>query len=411
LAEFSLLREELRRAWHELRGAELSPARAAAAVGIGLFIGSQPIFGCHTPLVLIICLWFRLDAAICWVAANISNPFFAPALLTIEVQVGALVRTGSLIRIDHEFAELGLAGFVRAFAGDLFLGAPFVGLALAAGGGLITYGGVALKRRFSPGQKRKPYRLPPNAPPWVQAVERVAARYAPLEDATPAQKTRFHYVRTKLLGDPVARLIADIEGAREGVLGEVLDIGTGAGQLPILLLELGRATKVRGFDWDAAKVEDAKRAAQLRDAGKAAESGSAAQDPGSPGAAEAEFWRDDARSAALGEADTVMLIDLLHYFRIDEQDAILRRAAAAVRPGGRILVREADTEQGLRSTVTRIEEAIFTTLRFNRGERVRFRPSSEITGILAELGFTCRVVPAWGKTPFSNVLIVGSRAG
>jgi uncharacterized protein (DUF2062 family)/SAM-dependent methyltransferase len=411
LAEFSLIREELRRAWHELRGAELSPARAAAAVAIGLFIGSQPIFGLHTPLVLFICLWFQLDAAICWVAANISNPFFAPALLTLEAQVGAFVRTGSFMRIDREFAELGFWSFAGKYVGELFLGAPIVGLALAAVGGAITYVSVAHKRRSNPGRKRVPYRLPANAPPWVCAVERVAGRYAPAEGATPAQKTRFHYVRMKLLGDPVARLIADIEGDREGVLGEVLDIGTGAGQLPILLLELGRATKVRGFDWDAAKIEDAKRAAKLADAGKAAESGPPAQDQEAAGEAQAEFWRDDARSAPLGEADSVMLIDLLHYFRIDEQDAILRRAAAAVRPGGRILVREADTEQGLRSTITRIEEAIFTTLRFNRGERVRFRPSSEITKILMELGFTCRVVPAWGKTPFSNVLIIGTRAG
>ncbi|HLM71816.1 MAG TPA: DUF2062 domain-containing protein, partial [Polyangiaceae bacterium] len=381
-----------------LRGAELSPARGAAAVAIGLFVGSLPIFGCHTPLVLIICLWFRLDAAICWVAANISNPFFAPALLTIEVQVGAFVRTGSLIRMDVEAAKLGIGGFIKEFGGDLFLGAPFVGLALAAVGGGLTFAGLTLKRKLSPGSKRPPYRLPESAPPWVKAVERVAARYAPQseESATPAQKTRFHYVRFKLLGDPIARLIADIEGSHDGVLGEVLDIGTGAGQLPLLLLELGRATRVRGVDWDEAKIEDAKKAAQGGSRGDAE-------------ARDAEFERADAREAEHKPADTVMLIDLLHYFRIEEQNDILRRAAAAVRPGGRILVREADTEQGWRSAVTRVEEAIFTTLRFNRGERVRFRPSSEIAGILRELGFSCRVVPAWGKTPFSNVLVIGNR--
>lgn len=394
MAEFSLFKEEVRRAWRELRGADLSPARGAAAVAIGLFIGSQPIFGCHTPLVLIICLWFELDAAICWVAANISNPFFAPALFTAEVQAGALVRTGSLIRMDLEFAELGLMGFLKAFGGYLLVGAPFVGLGLALVGGSLTYAGIAWKRKVAPARKREPYRLPDSAPPWVKAVERVASRYAPPEGATPAQKTRFHYVRTKLLSDPIARLIADIEGDRAGVLGEVLDIGTGAGQLPILLLELGRATEVRGVDWDEAKIKDARHAAAQGEGGEAI----------------ATFFRGDARTAELGEADTVMLIDLLHYFRIDEQDAILRRTAGAVRPGGRILVREADTEQGWRSAVTRVEEAIFTTLRFNRGERVRFRPSSEITKILGELGFSCRVAPAWGKTPFSNVLIVGTRS-
>lgn len=395
MATFSPLREEVRRAWRDLRGEELSPARGAAAVAIGLFVGSQPIFGCHTPIVLFICLWFGLDAAICWVAANISNPFFAPALLTIEVQVGALVRTGAFIRIDKEFASLGASGFVKAFAGDLFLGAPFVGLALAVVGGGLTYGGIKLKRAFAPGGKREPYRLPEDAPPWVKAVERVASRYAPAEKGTPAQKTRFHYVRIKLLGDPIARLIADIAGDTPGALGEVLDIGTGAGQLPILLIELGRATKARGVDWDKAKIEDANKAAR--------------GDQGGEPPLDAAFEVADARRAELSPADTVLLIDLLHYFKIEEQDAILRRAAAAVRPGGRILVREADTDQGWRSFVTLLEERIFTTLRFNRGERVRFRPSREIKGILEELGFSCQVIPAWGKTPFSNVLILGTR--
>lgn len=394
--KFSPFREELRRVWRDLRGDELSPLRGAAAVAIGLFVGSQPIFGCHTPIVLFVCLWFGLDAAICWVAANISNPLFAPVLLTVEVQVGAFVRTGSLIRIDKEFAELGLSGFMKAFAGDLFLGAPFVGLALAAAGFGLTYGGIALKRRFSPGGKRERYRLPPEAPPWVHAVERVASRYSPADRGTPAQRTRFHYVRMKLLGDPITKLIAGIEGEAPGALGEVLDIGTGAGQLPILMMDLGRATKVRGVDWDKAKIEDAQRAA-------------AGGPAGSEPALDATFERVDAREVDPTPADTVLLIDLLHYFRPDEQDAILRRAASAVRPGGRILVREADTEQGWRSSVTLLEERIFTALRFNRGERVRFRPSREYRAILGELGFACETIPAWGTTPFSNVLIVGRR--
>ncbi|MCC6556915.1 MAG: DUF2062 domain-containing protein [Polyangiaceae bacterium] len=395
MAKFSPLREELRRAFRELRGGALSPARAAAAVAIGLFIGSQPIFGCHTPLVLVLCLWFRLDAAIAWVASNISNPFFAPALLTAEVQVGAYLRTGSLLRLDQ---EIGRADALSRFAGTMFLGAPVVGLALAGAGAALTYGAVALKRRLSPSsasRRIEPYRLPDDAPPWVHAVERVASRYAPPEDSTPAQRSRFHYVRVKLLGDPVARLIADIAGERPGALGEVLDIGTGAGQLPILLVELGRATRARGLDWDAAKIEDGRRAA----------SGAAAAAP----PLDVELWRADARDAVLGQADTVLLIDLIHYFLPEEQDAILRRAAAAVRPGGRLLVREADTEHGWRSFITLLEERVFTTLRMNRGERVRFRAAREITALLTGLGLACETRPAWGKTPFSNVLIIAAR--
>lgn len=386
------------------------------AVAIGLFIGSQPIFGCHTPLVLLLCLWFRLDAAIAWVAANISNPLLAPALLTAEVQVGAYLRTGRWLRF-HE--KMNWAQALSEFPEHMFLGAPVVGLALAALGGGLVFALVALKRRRAPSlqsSRMEPYRLPDDAPPWVHAVERVAARYSPPEGATPAQRTRFHYVRFKLLGDPVARLIADIAGDRPGALGEVLDIGTGAGQLPILLLELGRAARARGFDWDRAKIEDARRAtggnpvAPLpRSSETTGSSGEQRSLLAAPPLA-AEFWCADAREAELGEADTVLLIDLLHYFHVEEQDAILGRAAAAVRPGGRLLVREADTERGLRSSITLLEERIFTALRFNRGERVRFRPAREIVALLEQLGFSCETRPAWGKTPFSNVLIVGIRA-
>lgn len=393
--KFSLFREEMKRVWRDLRGGALTPQRAAASVALGIFIGSQPIFGCHTPLVIGICLWFQLDAALAWIASNISNPFFAPFLMTGEVQVGAYLRTGQLLHLDHEVMKNGFA-VISQFAGYLFLGSPFVGLALAAAGSLLTLTGVAAKRAIWPSDgKRKPYRLPDNAPPWIQAVERTAGRYVPPEDSTPQQRTRFHYVRVKMLTDPIAQMIVEFARSVEGGLGELCDIGTGAGQLPILLHELGLAKKVHGVDWDKAKIEDAKAAARGR-----------GEDPPP---LEADFFQGDARDAELPPSDTVLLIDLLHYFKPEEQEKILRNAAGAVRPGGRILIREADTERGFRSFMTLAEERFFTLVRFNRGERVRFLPASARTRILQEMGFECEVRPAWGKTPFSNVLILGSK--
>jgi SAM-dependent methyltransferase len=362
-------------------------------VAIGLFVGSQPIFGCHTPIVLALCLWLRLDAAIAWVASNISNPFFAPFLLTAEVQVGAYVLHGEPVVFTAEMArETGFSGF----AGYAFLGAPFVGLALAATGALLVFGFVAARRRLAPARvgKRKPYRLPEDAPEWWHAAERVAWRYAPSYETEPAERARFHYVRVKLVGDPVSKLVANVEGEDPGVLGEVFDLGTGRGQLPILLLELGRASSARGVDWDEGKIAEANRAA--RQAGERE-------------ALPAAFEVGDATDAAVEPADTVLLIDLLHYLTLAEQDDVLTRAAAAVRPGGRVVVREADTERGWRSFMTWAEELVFTAVRFNRGARVRFRPAREIVAALQSAGLACDVLPAWGKTPFSNVLVVGRR--
>ena len=89
--------------------------------------------------------------------------------------------------------------------------------------------------------------------------------------------------------------------------------------------------------------------------------------------------------------------------------ALLARAHAIIEPGGTLLLREADTERGWRSWATWLEERVFTLLRVNRGARVRFRAASELTARLEGEGLRCRVVPAWGKTPFSNVLVVASR--
>ena len=116
------------------------------------------------------------------------------------------------------------------------------------------------------------------------------------------------------------------------------------------------------------------------------------------------------RTVDFGPADTVLLIDVLHYLTIAEQDAMLDRAAAAVRPGGRLLVREAEPRLGWRSWMTLAEERIFTSVGVNRGERVRFRSASEIASRMEAAGLRCAVQPAWGKTPFSNVLVIGCRA-
>ena len=109
-------------------------------------------------------------------------------------------------------------------------------------------------------------------------------------------------------------------------------------------------------------------------------------------------------------ADTVMLIDVIHYLTLEEQDALLANEPhARCGRSGRLVVREADTERGWRSWVTLAEEKFFTLLRFNRGARVQFRAASSIVKVLEGAGLVCEVQPAWGGTPFSNVLIIGRR--
>lgn len=390
-----LWKEELKRAWRELRGAQLSPARAAAAVALGLFVGSIPAYGIHTPVVLAICLLFQLDFLLAWVASNISNPFFSPFLLSGEAQVGAYVRTGAWLDLSYGAVrdlvrEQGFGSFLWANLEHIAVGAPFVATGLAVVGAVVAYGTVYARRRMGASGVRTPYVLPDDAPPWWRATERVAQRYAPVgEISTPAERTRFHYVRIKLLTDPVTKMIADLFD--EGGLGELCDIGTGRGQLPLVMLELGRARRAWGVDWDEEKIAGAQAAAALAPS------------------LEARFEVGDAKSVELPTSDTVLLIDVIHYLTLAEQDALLARAARAVRPGGRLVVREADTERGWRSFMTLAEELFFTLVRFNRGARVKFRPARDIAAVLEAEGLRADVCPAWGGTPFSNVLVIGKR--
>jgi len=352
-------------AWTRLRGGETTPMRAALSVAVGLAVGTTPLYGLHLTIVLAVCVPLRLDAALAYLAANISLPPVIPFLLLAEIEVGSLVRTG------HTLALTALEASVRAsgeLARELAVGTAIVAPSLGALGGVATWCIATLARRATP--KDDPLR---------ESVARVAARYAR------GRRAAYGYVRGKLAHDPVVARVASM-----GELGEVVDVGCGRGQLAVLLRETGCASDVRGLDWDARKIDDARSAAE--------------------GLTNARFDVGDARSAAIGACDTVLLIDVLHYWTPEEQDAVVTRAADAART--RVIVRELDPDRGWRSALTKAQEWVTTGLGYNRGVRARphTRSIETIVTTLRARGFAVGVEPCWGATPFANVLIVAERS-
>jgi len=352
------LRGRLREVWARLKGGELVPRRAAASVAVGLAIGVTPLWGLHFWIVLGTCLALRLDVRIAYLAANVSLPFIAPFVTLAEIQIGAFVRVGQFLPIDADALRTHGAG---ALAHDLALGTALLAPAVALIGGALTY---LLARRWRGSHAPKD--------DLEAALLRAGKRYR----GAPG-----HYVRAKIASDPVVREVAAL-----GDLGEVVDVGCGRGQMLVVLLEAGRATRGVGFDWDAAKVEIARAAAA-----------------GLP----ATFESGDLHVHAIASCDTVLLIDVLHYVTDAEQDALLGRAAAVARH--RIVVRDLDPDRGWRSGVARVHEVIVTRLGINRGARIHVRPISAITSTLEARGFAVSVAPCWGATPFANVLVVGTK--
>jgi uncharacterized protein (DUF2062 family) len=357
------LRSKLRGAWRRLRGGELTPLRAALSVAVGLLIGVTPVFGVHIFLVLLVCVPFNLDAPVSYLAANISIPPIAPFLWLAEVEIGAWLLTGHPLPL--EVATLRATG-PWVFAKELVVGTLVLAPSVAVIGGIVTYAAVAATRTAK------------SRSPFEEAVAKVAARYGA------ESRSAYYYVRGKMLGDPVVRRAFDF--ATKEPLGDVVDIGAGRGQLGILLLESSGATHVTGFDWDLTKVKEARRAAADLSA---------------------SFEEGDAVTHAIPSCDSVLLIDVLHYLTDAEQDALVRRAARAARRT--VLIRELDPDRGWRSVTTRVQEAITTTARWNRGARVRVRPIACTERALSDAGFDVTVEPCWGSTPFANVLVVGRR--
>jgi uncharacterized protein (DUF2062 family)/2-polyprenyl-3-methyl-5-hydroxy-6-metoxy-1,4-benzoquinol methylase len=368
----------LRGVWRRLRGTRGSALRAALAVAIGLFIGCQPLYGLHFVLVLLVCVPLRLDAALSYLVANISNPLVAPFLIVAEVETGSFVMSGHWVKLDVEQARAtGAAGF----AGQLALGGVLVGAVLALiGFGLafaLAWWGARL-RGESAAASSDPAPTLEGQQELSAAIERTRRRY----DACPASAR--YYVAGKLALDPVNRLLAELPGS----FGNVLDLGCGRGQLALLLLELGRATCVVGLDSDARKVEVARRAGP-----------------------EASFRVAEVAPETLERADTILLIDVLHYMPLAEQDAVLRAAAQRLAPGGRLLVREldADFERGrVRSSATRFFEWLGRNIGMNRGRATAYRSAKELSAVLESCGLDCSVIDASDGTPLANVLLVAA---
>src|SRR5262245_22622095 len=133
----------------------------------------------------------------------------------------------------------------------------------------------------------------------IQGVEDVIARTARRFARVGERKSTYYYVMTKLRRDPCTQAIAEL-----APLGDVLDLGCGPGHLATFLLESGVANTVRAVDWDESKIAIARRAAE---------------------GLNASFQAADVRHAPLPRADTVLVVDVLHYLDAGAQDALLER--------------------------------------------------------------------------------------
>ena len=366
-----------RRLFRDLRTEGAGRGREAAALGIGAFIGCLPFYGFHLLLVAVVGWMFRLNRLRMYVAANISNPLFAPALIFAEIQLGAWLRRSEVHAVTIEAIR---RTDPWTYGGDLLLGSVVLGVVLGAGIVIGTLAAVANA---------------PVLPTHIDASFNAAAdRYFALSI------TAWEFARGKLRRDPVYRTLLD-GGLPTG--HTLADIGCGQG-LTLAAIAEGRRLAQAG-EWPVSAppppvftrlvgIEARPRVAALatRALSTDAEIVSAFAPEGLP----------DHISAAL-------LIDVLHLMRIGDQERLLSSIMTRLDPEGVLFIREADASAGWGFRTVKIGNRLKNIVVGNWRQTFHFRSAEDWEALFARHGWIVTRKPMGEGTPFANVLFRLSR--
>ncbi len=371
------LTKGLRDLLYRLRTEGTSPRDQAIAVALGAFIGCTPLYGLH----LFLCIGFsrllRVNPALAYLASHVSLPGVWPFLTLAELEVGRRLRGESYLRIH--FNSLREIDWRQAGI-DLTLGTVVIGGVVAALLGFFTLW-ASRKRQLNP---------------ELAALREEAARHY-LETGM----LHWEFVRGKLRHDPLYfSLLRQDFLPHDGLL---LDLGCGRGIFFALLVAARDLSGREQYppDWPPPPAHLTFHGIEARPKTAAA----ARQALGDRAVIETA----DLRTAELPTANAILLLDVLHYLAPAEQEAVLGKAAAALAPGGVLLLREADADAGWRFTAARLQERFSSMFRGHFRPRFHYRGAAEWKEMLSHHGLTVDVQPMGMGTPYANVLLAGRK--
>ncbi len=386
LGRFGRFQRTLAELHVRLRTEGEAPARQAAAIGVGLFIGCSPFYGFHFPLCVFFARVFRLSQLKTYLASNISLPFIAPFLFLAEVEVGRFLRGAPPLALHP--AQLRTLPLGR-FGADLLIGALVVGVVLGLLGAFIAYRAAVSARRH---------------PELEALIDTASRRYLD------CGMFAWEFVRGKLRHDPlyfgvmerglVSHVGKDGQDPEVEEPGVVLDLGCGRGilfSLILAVLEIGArppgwpatpgGLRLIGFEGRTKIAAQARKA--LKD--------------------EALISTADLATASLPRCRVALLLDVLHYLPFEAQEDLLDRVAGALEPGGVLLLRDADAQGGGRFWATRAQERLAAFARGDFRQRFAYRSAEGWRRLLEAQGLTTETAPLHEGTPYANVLVVGRK--
>jgi SAM-dependent methyltransferase len=218
-----------------------------------------------------------------------------------------------------------------------------------------------------------------------------------------AGKFAWHFARGKLSGDPVFKEIL-----QRGLIApntHVIDIGCGQGLLSAWLLA-AETTAANGnwpTDWKMPPTAVTVKGIELmpNDVERARKALKHVQD-------RFTFETGDMCTTPFEKAQTVVILDVLHYVPFAAQEDVLMRVKEALSPKGLLILRIGDANAGLGFKISNWVDNIVFMCRGHKRSRLYCRPLSDWLALLNKLGFQVESKPMSQGTPFSNVLLLAS---
>ncbi|MEO7557195.1 MAG: class I SAM-dependent methyltransferase [Acidimicrobiales bacterium] len=179
--------------------------------------------------------------------------------------------------------------------------------------------------------------------------------------------------------------------------GDVLEVGCGHGLLSLYLATAAPGRRVHGVDIDDAKIAHAAIAAEA-----VRPSATVTFAPVGPGYLPDGAW------------DAIVIADVLYLLAPEVQRAIVVAAAASLRPGGAVVLKEMGLTPRWKLRWNRAQETLATrVLRItdHTGAGLHFVAPDVMAGWLAEAGLDTSVTPVDRGYPWPHQLVVGRRSG
>jgi uncharacterized protein (DUF2062 family)/SAM-dependent methyltransferase len=338
------------------------PRRASAAVFLGVFIGILPIYGFQTLAAIGVALLFRLNKPLTVAATFINNPLLLPVTIFSSVELGCLLRTGSLQPLTLH-ALVAMRGHINReelftwVIGSVALGI-LVGAVCAAITGIVAH-----------------LRLRSSANPAL----RVRAGFVNAMFAQCKRSAR-EFVRWKLRLDQIFELLA-VETLGSGT---VVDLGCGYGIALCFAAFDDNRRRLIGCDLNARRIAIARQAL---------------------GTLNADLTTADVRHFEFPAAGLILILDVLHYLPAAEQQSLLKRCCSALAPNGLLIFRVPDRDRSAISSA--LERLIFACE--GKGFRPQMLSTAEYRNTLEEAGLQLQERSFQNRLPLTHVLFVAKK--